>query len=520
MREMDRETRCGSLAIGRGFIKVSTGSRFPHSEVSRMKQAAVRLGCVLAVLLGGAAASRADLAGDVEAVLKDKLLQKASVGIEVVRMGKSDADSKSIYQRDARTPLMPASNLKLTTTSASLDRFGPDFKFRTMLIQHGSDLVLIGDGDPSFGDAEYLKRVGWKPTTVYENWAEQLKKLGVKSVRNVIVDDSVFDQDFQHPHWPPGQIDHAYAAEVGGLNFDANCVTFIIQPTSPGQRVGFSLIPNTRYLTVDNGCVTGRNEVQLGRKPGSNEIIMRGEAPASGPSSLLETIHDPPMYGATVLAETIGASGIPVSGEVKRDRTAAQAREKAPAGEWRVIGIHETPLAVALARANKDSVNLYAESLCKRLGHEASHASGSWENGTAAVGAFLKKAGVPEAEFHLDDGSGLSHQNHISPHALIRVLTYDFFSPNHDAFLNSLSVSGSDGTLEERFRATPDLRHRVIGKSGFIEGVSCLSGFVHAKDNQWYAFSIMMNGIPYKSNSLAKSLQERVIHAVDVYAAK
>lgn len=482
-----------------------------------MKQA-VRLGCVLVGLF--AATARADLSADVESILNDKLLQKATIGIEIVKMGRSDADSKLLYERNAHTPLMPASNLKLTTTSAALDKFGPEFKFHTTLVQHEDDLVLIGDGDPSFGDAEYLRRVGWNPTTVYENWAAQLKKVGIKSVRDVIVDDSVFDEEFVHPHWPVSQLDRDYEAEVGGLNFDANLLVFIIQPTSPGKRVDFTTIPNTQYLTVDNSCTTGHqlNEVQFGRKPGTNEVVLRGEAPGGAPSSLRESIHDPPMYGATVLSETVQAGGIPVTGQVKRDRGASAARGKSPSGEWKVIGIHETPLAVALARANKDSVNLYAESLCKRLGHESSHASGSWENGTAAVGAFLKKAGIPESEFHLDDGSGLSHQNRIAPHALIRVLTYDFFSPNHDAFLNSLSITGQDGTLLERFRGS-DLRHRVIGKSGFIEGVSCLSGFLRAKDNQWYAFSIMMNGMPAKSAALAHGVQEKIVHALDVHVS-
>jgi D-alanyl-D-alanine carboxypeptidase/D-alanyl-D-alanine-endopeptidase (penicillin-binding protein 4) len=478
-----------------------------------MKQA-VRLGCLLIAAL--TQVSRADLASDVDAVLRDKLLVKATVGIKVVRLGKSDADSKEVFQIAGRAQLTPASNLKLTTTSAALDRFGPDFKFQTILLQHGDDLILVGDGDPSFGDAEYLKRVGWKPTTVYENWASQLKKLNVRSVRNVLIDDSVFDETYLHPNWPANQIDHWYVAEVGGVNFDANCIGFIIQPTATGRRVEFSLAPNTRYVLVDNQCVTGQNEVQLGRKPGTNEVLLRGEAPASGPSSLQETIHDPPMYAATVFAETIAASGIPVTGAVARDRTVTQQRQKAP-GDWKVVSIHETPLSIALARANKDSINLYAESLCKRLGHESSHASGSWENGTAAVGAFLKKAGVSESEFDLDDGSGLSKKNHISPGALVRVLTYDFFSPNRDAFLNSLSITGVDGTLEDRFRGT-DLRRRVIGKSGFVEGVSCLSGFLKARDGQWYAFSIMMNGIPYKSNSLAKALQEKIVRALDVHS--
>jgi PBP4 family serine-type D-alanyl-D-alanine carboxypeptidase len=330
-----------------------------------------------------------------------------------------------------------------------------------------------------------------------------------------VVDDSVFDTQFLHPHWPAKQIDHWYVAEVGGMNMNANCVSFLIQPTRPGSRVEFSLVPNTRYVLVDNSCVTGRNEVQLGRRPGTNEVMMGGQAPSSGASSLQQTIHDPPMYAATILAETIAASGIPVTGEVTRDRTATKQLDKAPAGQWKTIGVHETPMAVALARANKDSINLYAESLCKRLGNEATHSSGTWENGTAAVGAFLTKAGVPESEFQLDDGSGLSKQNHITPNALVRVLRYDFFSKNHDAFLNSLSIAGVDGTLEERFRGT-DLRRRVIGKSGYVEGVSCLSGFLKSRDDRWYAFSIMMNHV--SSNGLGKGMQERIIRALDAYA--
>jgi len=107
----------------------------------------------------------------------------------------------------------------------------------------------------------------------------------------------------------------------------------------------------------------------------------------------------------------------------------------------------------------------------------------------------------------------------ISPHALVRVLQFNYGSPNRDAFLSSLSVVGVDGTLEDRFRQTPDLKRRVMGKSGFVEGVSCLTGYLKTRDNQLYAFSIMMNGIPYKSNTLAKSLQEKIVRALDTHTS-
>jgi D-alanyl-D-alanine carboxypeptidase/D-alanyl-D-alanine-endopeptidase (penicillin-binding protein 4) len=162
-------------------------------------------------------------------------------------------------------------------------------------------------------------------------------------------------------------------------------------------------------------------------------------------------------------------------------------------------------------------VNVYAESLCKRLGFEVTRLPGSWENGTAAVGTFLKKTGIAEGEFKLDDGSGLSRVNAISPHALTRVLAYDFYSKDRDLFFNTLAVAGVDGTLDDRFaeRDVRDLRRRVFGKSGFIEGVSTLCGYLKAKNDQWYVFSIMMNGIPPKSNSEYKTIQEKIIKAVD-----
>ena len=483
-----------------------------RAEVSRTKCLVL---LTVALALAAPPAARADLASDIQAVLADKLLQKATVGVEIVRLGKSESETKNVYQFEAQKPLTPASNLKLTTTSAALDKFGPDFKFRTTLALRDGNLILIGDGDPTLGDGEYLRRVGWTTTTVFEHWADQLKKLNITSVRNVIVDDSVFDEDFLHPHWPADQIHRHYVAQVGGVNFNQNCVDFYILPTNPGARVGYGTEPKTHYVNVENSCITGQNNIWLTRKSGSNDIILKGEAAQTGPSLQSVTIHDPPMYAATVLSETLASHGVQVTGQVQRERTHRAEQQKSP-GKYRLVAVHETPLTVALARANKDSVNLYAESLCKRLGFDASRQSGSWENGTAAVAAFLRHAGVPEDQFKLDDGSGLSKQNVISPHALVRVLTYDFHGKNHEAFLNSLAVAGVDGTLDDRFRGT-DLRRRVFGKSGFVEGVSCLSGYLKARDGQWYAFSIMMNGIPRLSNTGIKTLQERIVKALDAH---
>jgi len=233
------------------------------------------------------------------------------------------------------------------------------------------------------------------------------------------------------------------------------------------------------------------------------------------------TIHDPPMYAGTFLADVLKSSGITMTGTVLRDRTMRSAfidSQKQSDARWIPLAVHETPLLSVIARANKDSMNLYAECICKRLGFAAA-GEGSWNAGTAAVGQFLTSLHIPSDQFSLDDGCGLSKSNAISSHLMVAVLAHDFFMPSHDAWMKCLSVAGEDGTLLDRFRGT-DLRGRIIGKTGFVNGVSCLSGYLHAKDDGWYCFSIMFNGIPEGTNSGAKTLQERIVAALDRHTAE
>ena len=472
---------------------------------------------------------RADLAGDIRVVLMDKLLSKADVGIAVVKLGGTAPTSTFVFKQDSDIPLIPASNLKVVTTSAALDALGADFRFRTMLAKHGDDLALIGDGDPTLGDSDLLAKVGWDTTTVFRNWAETLRKRGITHIGNVLVDDSVFEESGVHPAWPADQLDRHYCAEVGGVNLNINCVDFFMVANGDGNYCTYRSIPATEYLNVKNTCLSGgENAIRLSRQPHTNNISIGGSCPQTMGVPVQVTVHDPSLFAATVLAETLKANGIAMTGKVSRDRTVRAELMKRAANapspttnpsDWQPIAVHETPISQALARANKDSVNLYAECLCKRLGYSVSGQSGSWENGPPAVGAFLKKAGVGDAEFNLDDGCGLSKKNRISPNALVRVLMYDYFSPNRQTFFNSLSVAGSDGTLDHRFINTP-LRGHVFGKSGFVKGVSSLTGYLEARDGNWYAFSILMNGIPDLSNSAIKPLQDAIVRAVDANAGK
>jgi D-alanyl-D-alanine carboxypeptidase/D-alanyl-D-alanine-endopeptidase (penicillin-binding protein 4) len=462
---------------------------------------------------------RAGLDDDIRGVLTNKLFAKGEIGIEIIKLGDKSSESRTIYELKPTTPRIPASNLKLITTATALEKLGADFQFKTTLAIRAKDLAIIGDGDPTLGDAELLKKVGWGTETVFKAWAEMLRSRGITEVGDVYVDDSIFDENFMHPSWPPEQQHFRYVAQVAGLNFNANCVDFYLQTTGFNQVVNYRLDPPTSYVSVRNSCVTGReNAVWLSRQLGGNSIVLRGETNANSGDPVSVTIHDPSLYGATFLAETLASNGISVMGTIARNRSIraivnGSAPATQPSDKWVPIAVHGTPLSSVLARTNKDSMNMYAESLCKRVGAAATGQSGSWENGTAAVGSFLKSLGVNTAEFSLDDGCGLSKKNLISPHAIVKVLERKFYESDRETYIKSLSIGGVDGTLKDRF-TVGDLRGRVFGKSGYVIGVRSLSGYLHAHDGQWYAFSILMNSLP-ESDWGVKPAQDKIIQSID-----
>jgi serine-type D-Ala-D-Ala carboxypeptidase/endopeptidase (penicillin-binding protein 4) len=307
--------------------------------------------------------------------------------------------------------------------------------------------------------------------------------------------------------WPENQQHRRYAAQVGGLNLNVNCLDFTVEASRMGATVNYSTTPATGYASVRNTCVMGSNDaIWLSRNPGGNDIILRGETP-NRTSVVSVTIHDPPMYAGTVLAETLQRSGIAITGQVMRDEA------DRPRAEGQILAVHETPLAPVLARLNKDSQNLYGEALLKRLGHAWTGQPGSWDNGAAAVGAFLRRIGVPASQFHISDGSGLSRGNSISPDGMTRVLVHSFHQPSRQMYIDSLAIGGGDGTLANRFRGGP--AGRVFAKSGYISGVSGLSGYLQKEDGTWYAFAILFNNIPPGSNSMMRSLQDRLVAAID-----
>ncbi|MCB9857891.1 MAG: D-alanyl-D-alanine carboxypeptidase/D-alanyl-D-alanine-endopeptidase [Phycisphaerales bacterium] len=445
--------------------------------------------CFVAAPAGPIASAQTAIADRLADALAPVSGAKTGVGVHIVDL----SDGSTIYERNATTPMMPASCMKLAVMAAAVDHLGPDYSFTTVLAVRGSDLVVIGSGDPTFGDEKLAEAREQEIGAAFKQWATRLRAEGVKQIPgNIIVDDFIFDLDFVHPNWPKDQYQAWYEAPIGGLNFNANCVAAVVAPTTPGQPARVSLIPPNEYMGISNETRTGGDmTVTVHRQRDSDTLMLRGNVSKDGQLEVV-TVRDPGLFFGAALKSAIEAEGIPVGGKVLREKVRLDANTLPP--DVHVVAIHNASIADAMARAGTDSLGMMAEGLFKAMGAKVGGV-GSWESGQSAMNAYYRKLGISANQVSVDDGSGLSRENRISPAAMTRILSTVFRDEKTFHLLrSSLGVSGESGTLRKRMRSG-NAKGRVFGKTGTIRGVRTLAGYIHAKNDQWYAFAFFYNNI-------------------------
>jgi len=424
------------------------------------------------------------LAQQIDAALKHHGVKGATLGAQVVDL----ASGQVLYEHNADQPMMPASNAKLVVMAAAIDSLGGDFQFETTLARRGDDLVVIGGGDPALGDPRLCEARRESATAAFHRFADAVKKAGITHVTGrLVIDTSIFDEQHVHARWPADQHTAWYEAPIGGLNFFDNCVRVMTEPTKAGKPAQLSMTPgNTALSLVNKTRTSSKHGPSVHRSAGSRQIEVNGNVARAGQVAEI-TVPDPGLYFAAALRTVLAAQGIKVDGEIVRERLRDASGRLPP--NVKTLAIERTPLRDVLARAGKDRLGMMAEGLIKMLGARDSGA-GAWAGGTAAVEKFVAQTGASPGHVDLDDGSGLSRQNRISPAAVVSVLRHMHGHRGRDLFTASLSHCGVDGTLKKRMQ---DIKARVIAKTGYIDGVRTLAGYAHTLDGRWLAFAFFYN---------------------------
>lgn len=425
----------------------------------------------------------------------EKRTSRAVVGASAVDLRTSQTLASV---RDTRL-FAPASNQKVLTSAFALARLGAGFKFVTAAHLANGDLVVSGNFDPILGDPVVASRAQASIYDELDRWAKAIKlKSGPRGMRDIVLLSSKPGRTYRHPDWPKRQHSRSYAAPAGVLNFSNNCLAVTFRVVS-GKALP-SITPHSRLVAIRDQTKVGTKHLwSLLLGADDSRITLTGTLTRStGPYHV--PINHPPLLFGRVLADRLARAGVPVTGRV---RTAGPTTI-APGAATEACRT-ETPLPVVMRRANKHSLNMAAECMMLRAG------DGTWAGSAAKMTQTLRKVhDVPAGGLAARDGSGLSSSNRVSPAAMTKVLAGLAGGKGAGVFLESLPISGVDGTLVRRLRNSP-CRGRVRAKTGYIAGVCCLSGYVLDKAGRpAVAFSVLVNG----TNSGAKSLQDSIADAL------
>jgi len=481
--------------------KLARVNQPPRTPYARMRRwLATALVSTLGWGCATAEVARAEGTAAWEASLRRALAARGFEGAAISALVVDRASGAELVALGADTLLMPASTQKLLTAVAALDAFGPWYRFVTEL---RASRPLGSDG--AVGD---LFVRGGDPALTSEQWwrlAADLRALGLREVRgDLVLDDSLFDEERWHPSWVPVTA-RAYHAPVSALSANFGAFRARVAPgAAAGERLQVTLDPPLAYLQLVNEGRTAKRgaaktlAVEREAVAGGERVRVSGGVPAGAePDDVWRSVADPLGYAGAVLRWQLEANGVRVKGGVRRGAAAP--------GASLLLEFEGLPLQQIASLFLKYSNNFIAECLMKwlALGPEPAPAAppAGWAAGAAALRARLAGLGVPLGEARIVDGSGLSRANRISARVLVETLRRgDAAFAAGPELLAGLPIAALDGTLAKRAEGA---RARLRAKTGSLDGVTSLAGFARSEAGRDLVFAVLVNG--YKRGDAAAS---------------
>jgi D-alanyl-D-alanine carboxypeptidase/D-alanyl-D-alanine-endopeptidase (penicillin-binding protein 4) len=454
-----------------------------------------------------AARTIAELRTSINGVLAKPELSSAMVGIKV-----SSLDTGQIlFEANADKLLRPASNMKLYTIAAALDRLSPDYRFVTSVYAAAKpdadglikgDLTIYGRGDPSlaarFNNGDYFKGI--------DDLAARIVAAGVKRVAGDLVgDESHFTGPQYGTGWEWEDLQWYYGAEVSSLTVNDNALDLSVKP---GLQVGAPAVivtgPPDPLLRIINRVTTAakgtKRELTIYRGLASDELEIYGSIALDDKGYVGGVgISRPALLFVYLLRASLAQRGVIINGKTRTVAPAMTVAAPSAPTLQELTSLQSPPLSLIAAQTLKPSQNLYTELVLRTLGTvpglptTAVKANRTSEAaGLEVVKTFLREAGINPGSLVLTDASGLSRNDMITAAATLQLLTYMHRHRYAAAFRDALPIAGVDGTLRNRFKGTT-AANNLRAKTGSLSSASSLSGYVTTAAGEKLAFAIMVN---------------------------
>jgi D-alanyl-D-alanine carboxypeptidase/D-alanyl-D-alanine-endopeptidase (penicillin-binding protein 4) len=447
---------------------------------------------------------------DLFQIINDDFFEQSQIAVSVYDL----TEGETLFQHNNKILFHPGSNMKLLTSAAAINYLDSSYKFSTSLYHTG-----VIEGDTLFGDLYVVGGLDPEFTTDdLDSLIQEVKFLGIKYIsNNIYADVSVKDSIYWGEGWMWDDEPDPGAPHLSALNINDNSIEVFVEGTIVDSHANIILTPETDYVIVDNRTKTVQDTIQndfridrdwLNRE---NTIIVegkvrQGEIIDSSDYTEKLSLLEPEKYFLTLFKEHLIKSEIFINGimEVK----------KLPANSVYLSTIIR-PIDSVLVNVNKDSDNLSAEMLLYAMALNDSGAPAIAENGIETIKKLVDSIGLDPEKYSYADGSGVSRYNLVSAELLIELLIYMYNNPEFNRFYNSLAIAGVDGTLEKRMIDT-DAEGRVFAKTGTLNGVSALSGYVKTLNDHLLAFSILIQNFVEKTR-VARNLQDEICNILVKY---
>jgi serine-type D-Ala-D-Ala carboxypeptidase/endopeptidase (penicillin-binding protein 4) len=441
------------------------------------------------------------LAADIERLIRSAD-PNVHAGIEILSL----KENQALYQKNEHQLFVPASSLKILTAAAALHTLGVDYRFSTKLCTDGrkkkheliGNLYIKGAADPELS------------IHALEELVFALKLQGIQRISgDLCIDVSLFDEIEQGPGWMWDEGAVYYNSPVGPLVVNHGCIDIWVRPNAAINEAPTVYVrPKTDYVTIlsDAKVSQEENTLTLKRRWMSKENIID----ISGKISLSKEpyyeaipLEAPHFYTACVLKELLAKNGIGLSGEIKI--------KKVPEGSMELAAVSSRPLSQIVEQMLKESDNLTADMLFKKIGETRFGAPGTWQKGSHAMRDFLSvQVGLDIERVIIMDGSGLSRYNLLSPHHFALALAWMKKQFGCSAeFCAALPIAGIDGTLAERMQEA-SVKGKVRAKTGGMTGISTLSGYATLSSGEEAVFSIMLSGFTKENQQYKAEIEDRI----------
>lgn len=430
-------------------------------------------------------------------------LKQAPVSIAV----KDCNTGLSLMSSGADISITPASVLKLVTTATALEVLGNDFRFQTKVIYQGQlsgkrlsgRLLIEAGGDPTLGSKYFNSKRNF-----LTQWAAQIKQAGIDTIIGSIeVDQSIYADHDVPRTWIWEDLGNYFGAAAKPLALYDNTFELVFRtaPNSGGPCNIIDTVPKIPGLILQNEVVASNDTRDLAYvfgSPANSYRIIRGTLPKNRSAfSIRASIPDPAALLVQELQKVLEENGIILLPETI---STGNIQNKI------LLFVHESPsLAEIIKVLNHESMNLYAEHLCKHLGL-VMNGEGSTEAGVKAMVNYWRNRGIDTEFFFMADGSGLSRANAISAATLTDILLEMKKSRHFDVFQASIPLTGLEGTQQFYFNDS-FLKGKAHAKSGSMSRVRSFAGYMTTRNGTQLAFAIIINNYSGSSSTAAQKLE-------------